>query len=121
MSALTKSDESYSTVLDPVLEEGITAKPKAKSMVITNVIYKEVLVKLEITDRQSQERYREDIGRQYIRDVRRLNSSDLELILQEYEDGLVNRDDSTIQEILDELASRILIGDGDDENVQNHT
>lgn len=68
------------------------------------------------------EEHRKEISRWYIKFVRELSDDDLSLILQEAELGIQGRDESTIQEILDELSIRILLRDNsNDKNLSINT
>lgn len=100
-------------------------KPKSKSRLITNACYKKALANLGIDTAsdfyyEEKRKRRQEIGREYIRLVRQLSEENLSLIIDEHEQGILYREDSTIHEILDELALRILLKDQHDKNVQDN-
>jgi len=86
-------------------------KIKSVSLGITNLIFKRAMLNCGVvgTDRESRYRNKEKIGKEYIRLVRNLPSPSLELIIQEHLGNIMTREEHTIQEILSELANRILI------------
>lgn len=88
-------------------------KIESKSLPITNVCYRDALAYLGI-ERKDRFEHKEKIGKEYISRVRKLPTPMLELIVQEHLDDVQNRDEYTIQEIVSELANRILI-EGEDE------
>ena len=86
-------------------------KDKSQSLGITNLAFQRACMNcgVMITDREDRYRNKEKVGKEYIRLVRRLPSSTLELIIQEHLDDILTREEHTIQEIISELANRILI------------
>jgi hypothetical protein len=94
-------------------------KPESLSKRHTNECYKQTLVNLGIDsakdDYWDQKRARkQEIGKEYIRLVRTLPEEVLSLIVDEHNKGILYREDSTIEEVLDELALRILLKDQHD-------
>ena len=94
-----------------------TDKVNSTSLKLTNKCYDMALAELGFS-RDSMpgalREHREKIGMIYRKFVRGLPTNHLETIIQENLDDVVRRDDSTIEEILSELANRILI-EGEDE------
>ncbi len=95
MSDLTKTEE----------------KPKSRSVKNTTACFNKALEILGIDkiDREARIGRKPEIGREYIRLVRTLPEWMLTEIIEEHENGILLREDSTIEEILDELALRILL------------
>jgi len=85
-----------------------TDKPVKLSLNWTNKCFHKALTNLGLT-RETYPEHREKVAKEYLRLVRALPSHMLETMIQENIAGVVRREDSTIAEILDELAYRILI------------
>ena len=81
---------------------------KSEALQATNIIYKKALSNLGLEHGQWWE-HEVKIGVEYRKLLRTLPTSILETIIQENLEDIVRRDDSTIEEILSELANRILI------------
>jgi len=115
---MTDSKTAYSEKFTNFLNETIpnTDITRKDILKITQQCYDTALNNLGIDNpglARTQEGSNQIVGKEYIRLVRQLSTEDLTIVLRGHECDIVTREESTIQEILQELAERILIGGQD--------
>jgi hypothetical protein len=123
VSDLTRNDPRERE-LSP--EERMARRERAKAseaLKITNECFKQAAANLGFSREDTYEpENKEPVGREYIRIMRTLSTELLTTILEENEQDIVRRENSTIQEIIDEISHRILLKeDKNDKNLHVDT